>query len=134
MNKTIRIFGFILAVVSLSLGILVGEYPRLFVDISSALFVVIPSAGLMLSMFGWNAFFLPSSDLVYRRKIIDYWSRVTLLSAFIAVLCGFVNMLANLSDPKNIGPSLALIILSLLYTLLLRFFILEPLKSQTEGN
>ncbi len=52
----------------------------------------------------------------------------------VGTLIGLVQMLGNLSDPSNIGPAMAVALLTTLYGALLAYVILFPLASKLEKN
>ncbi len=52
----------------------------------------------------------------------------------IGTLIGLVQMLGELNDPKNIGPHMAIALLTTLYGALLSYMIMTPLASKIERN
>jgi hypothetical protein len=54
------------------------------------------------------------------------YSKVTWISAFMAVLLGAVAILAHIEDPQLLGPNFAVALLSLLYGVLIHYIIIIP--------
>jgi chemotaxis protein MotA len=52
----------------------------------------------------------------------------------IGTLIGLVQMLSELDNPSNIGPNMALALLTTLYGALLAFMVFTPLASKIERN
>ena len=59
-------------------------------------------------------------------------------SGLIGTLIGLVNMLANLDDPRSIGPAMAVSLLTLLYGVLISEVCVGPLisrlRNRVDGN
>ena len=64
------------------------------------------------------------------------WTARSLASAsgVIGSLIGFVNMLANLDDPKSIGPAMAVSLLTLLYAVLIAEGLIGPLINRLRNR
>ena len=75
-----------------------------------------------------------------QRSIRVLWTARSLASAsgVIGSLIGFVNMLANMDDPKSIGPAMAVALLTLLYAVLIGEGLIGPLinrlRNRVEGD
>ena len=61
-------------------------------------------------------------------SIINLLIKVTIVSGFIGGIIGFISMLTRLSNPSSIGPHMATILLSFLYSLSIAFFLLLPAR------
>lgn len=61
-------------------------------------------------------------------SIINLLIKVTIVSGFIGGIIGVISMLTRLSDPSSIGPHMATVLLSFLYSLSITFFLLLPAR------
>ena len=68
----------------------------------------------------------PKTSISYQ-QILSTFRLTTSASGVIGSLIGFVSMLANMDDPKNIGPAMAVALLSALYAVMLSELLLAPL-------
>ncbi len=130
-------------------GILMGGSIALFINLPSVAIVVgftvfftfaYHSAGKTLEAF-FTAFGkekLPADEAQQHLRVL--WTARSLASAsgVIGSLIGFVNMLANMDDPKNIGPAMAVALLTLFYAVLIAEGIVGPLinrlRNRVEGE
>jgi chemotaxis protein MotA len=67
-------------------------------------------------------------------KIIKVWIDVSPAMGMIGTLIGLVMMLGNMTDPKAIGPAMAVALLTTLYGALLANLIFGPMLSKMEYN
>ena len=61
------------------------------------------------------------------------WAEIAPAMGMIGTLCGLVGMLQNMSDPKAIGPAMAIALLTTLYGALLANVIAKPIAEKLEG-
>lgn len=61
------------------------------------------------------------------------WAEIAPAMGMIGTLCGLVGMLQNMSDPKAIGPAMAIALLTTLYGALLANCICKPIAEKLEG-
>ena len=124
-SRTARLIGLLLLSGTLLLVLGSSTAPSIFLDIPSLLFVTGSTCGLLLLVFGSDAFGLILGCLTQaspsRRKLARCMQALYLGASFaigfgfLGTLIGMVLMLASLSDPSQIGPSTAMAILSQLY-------------------
>ncbi len=128
-------FGLFLTVSVLLMGILLGGSPRVFWDATSGFLVVGVTAGLLVvthglpatlkSLFGGlGRLIMPSrfepwmpEESKAAANIASSAIRFSLLSAVLGGLISFVAMLQNLTDPSQIGPAMAVMMLTAFYAL-----------------
>ena len=130
-------------------GIVMGGSLGLFIDMASLAIVsgvtvfftfahhsVGETFGALRAAFGSDT--VPSHAAQRHLRVL--WTARSLASAsgVIGSLIGFVKMLANLDDPKSIGPAMAIALLTLLYAVLIGEGLLGPLinrlRNRTEGE
>ena len=127
------------------LGITLGGELRLFIDLPSIAIVsgltvfltfAYHQAGKSLNAFltAFGSGQLSPSEA--QEKIRILWTARGLASAsgVVGCLIGFVNMLANLDDPKSIGPAMAVSLLTLLYAVLISEVLLGPLINRVRNR
>ena len=61
------------------------------------------------------------------------WADIAPAMGMIGTLCGLVGMLQNMSDPKAIGPAMAIALLTTLYGALVANVIAKPIAEKLEG-
>ena len=61
------------------------------------------------------------------------WAEIAPAMGMIGTLCGLVGMLQSMSDPKAIGPAMAIALLTTLYGALLANVIAKPIAEKLEG-
>mgnify|MGYP001295498538 CR=1 FL=1 len=61
------------------------------------------------------------------------WADIAPAMGMIGTLCGLVGMLQNMSDPKAIGPAMAIALLTTLYGALVANCIAKPIAEKLEG-
>ncbi len=69
-----------------------------------------------------------NAALMYRS-----WADIAPAMGMIGTLCGLVGMLQNMSDPKAIGPAMAIALLTTLYGALVANVIAKPIAEKLEG-
>ncbi len=67
-------------------------------------------------------------------SILRKASEISPAMGLIGTLIGLVQMLGNLDDPSNIGPAMALALLTTLYGAILAYMFFAPLASKLERN
>ncbi len=105
-----------------------------FIDIPSLIFVVIPTLGLAIGNFSWKTYkktwLIPfgnpenyeQSELIETHKCVNYMGNMFIIMGLIGSLIGVVLILQNLDDPKKIGPAVAITIMTLFYSVILKGF------------
>jgi len=127
---------FATAAMSLSGGII------LFINIPSILVVFGISYFMGVATFGWKDFNLAIKALfvVFQKKVpcwlelkhlnmIESMRSYILLSGLFGVITGAIGLLANLDDPRVIGPALAVMLLTIYLSIFLILFLCQPALS-----
>ena len=70
---------------------------------------------------------LSSSDLREAEMVLELIRRLYIGTGMLGFLIGMVNMLANMDDPRQIGPAMAVAYLSLMYGVIFAEFMTHPL-------
>jgi flagellar motor component MotA len=122
-------------VVMVTLTALAMETPLAFVNIPSILIVfgliiggTLASGRKICSVGG--VFFKknPTTEELWSASdTYRYMKDLAIGAGIVGTLIGLVLMLKNLEDPTQIGPSMAVALLTLLYSVMLRYFIFDPL-------
>ncbi len=111
-----------------------GSFVPLFVDAPSVIIVIIPA--LVVSIFGTSfRTFGKSLKIVYSKAapkdeaeteqcalFFMLLGNIAVIGGVIGTLIGGVIMLQNLDDPKQIGPALAIAVLTAFYGAVVKFF------------
>ncbi len=130
-------------------GILMGGRLGLFIDPPSVAIVfgitffftfAYHSAGQFFAALtkGFGREPVPANEAQQHIRVL--WTARTLATAsgVIGSLIGFVNMLANMDDPKSIGPAMAVALLTMLYAVILAEGLFGPLinrlRNRMEGE
>ena len=127
-----KIIGYI---VSFTLIALAMEDPLIFVNIPSVLIVFGLTFGGLLAggrniiqfcsaLFDKNA---SPSQLHDAHETAHEAGNYAIGSGFVGTLIGAILMLGSLTDPAAVGPSMAIAILTVLYAVLLKYFIFTPI-------
>ncbi|MCU0848411.1 MAG: MotA/TolQ/ExbB proton channel family protein [Spirochaetes bacterium] len=137
----IVIIGILVALAILASGILfAGGSLLLFWDLPSALIVLGFDFGALLVCDGIKPFWLGLSslftkqvrgtkaELVAAAEIFGLMSRCSIGGGFIGLIMGVVMLLVNLMDPKNIGPYMAVAVITVLYGMMLAYLFFIPVK------
>jgi flagellar motor component MotA len=105
-------------------------------DLPSFIFVGIFPFLFVSTLYGFKdmalAFSIPfkkentQDSLIKALAFIQKYGYITWISGLIAVIIGFIGMMANLDDPAAIGPNLALCVISLLYSGIINVLIVIP--------
>ena len=105
-----------------------------FVDLPSLIIVVIPTLGLAIGNFSWKTYkktwSIPfgnpenyeQSELIATHKCVNYMGKMFVIMGLIGSLIGVVLTLQTLDDPKMIGPAVAISIMTLFYSVILKGF------------
>ena len=128
-----KIIGYILIFTLIALAM---EDPLIFVNIPSALIVVGLTFGGLLAggrnigqfcsvLFDKNA---SPSQLMDANETAHDAGNYAMGSGFVGTLIGAILMLGSIEDPVAIGPSMAIAILTVLYAVLLKYFIFTPIS------
>ena len=105
-----------------------------FIDLPSLIIVVIPTLGLAIGNFSWKTYkktwSIPfgnpenyeQSELIETHKCVNYMGNMFVIMGLIGSLIGVVLTLQTLDDPKMIGPAVAISIMTLFYSVMLKGF------------
>ena len=105
-----------------------------FIDLPSLLIVVIPTLGLAIGNFSWitykKTWSIPfgnpenyeQSELIETHKCVNYMGNMFVIMGLIGTLIGVVLLLQNLDDPEMVGPAVAIAIMTLFYSVILKGF------------
>ena len=130
---------FIVAIIFTGASITVFIYPE------SIIIVVFAPAFLTIAVYGLPTF-ARSFKIAFREatasrkelqtgiKLFGALQRYLLLTGLITTMIGLVAMLANLVDATQIGPNLALALITLLYSLIFIFAVALPFKNALESK
>ncbi len=129
----------------LLMGIMLGGELRLFIDWPSLMMTVgggfifcygvhSPSAlNEALRMANGSGSVSPADAQRYD-AVLETFSNTLIASGVIGTLIGMVNMLANMDEPKHIGPACAVAILTLLYAAILSGVVINPLRGRLKSR
>lgn len=132
-----KLIGLIISLASLSLVLLLGGTPFMYLDL--------PSLVLMIGIFFGGAIFgygnkifsyirssrqqrISSSELFATLDFYNYLTRLTLYAGMLAFILSTVLILAQSNDTTAIGPSIALSLLTCLYSSVISYLIIQPIK------
>ena len=103
-----------------------------FVHLPSLLLIVIPPVGLTIGNFSWETYkktwSIPfgnpenfeQSELIETHKCVKYMGNMFVIMGLVGPLIGIVLMLQNKDDPKMAAPEIAIAIMSLFYSVILK--------------
>lgn len=77
--------------------------------------------------YSWKAA-IPSKELFKVLEFYNYLTKLTLTASIIAFLAGAILILLNFDQAAEIGPSLAMLILTNLYAVTLSYLVIQPIK------
>lgn len=102
--------------------------PAMFLNLPAFLLSIVVPFFIMVGMYGLEAltFYWKRGDI--KNQMIDQWSRMVIAGGITGSLLGIVDMLANMRDPKAIGPALAVALLPILYAFTSKLFLLDPFR------
>lgn len=132
-----KIIGYILSFTLIALAM---EDPTVFINIPSVLIVFgLTIGGLLASgrkiitfcsvIFDKHA----SSSQLHEAQDTAYAAgNYAIGSGYVGTLVGVVLMLGSLTDPAAVGPSMAVALLTVLYAVLLKYFIFTPIQGGLE--
>ena len=107
-------------------------YLLYFVHLPSLLLIVIPPVGLTIGNFSWETYkktwSIPfgnpenyeQSELRETHKCVNYMGNMFVIMGLVGPLIGIVLMLQNKDDPKMAAPEIAIAIMSLFYSVILK--------------
>jgi len=137
----IVLIGIIVTLAVFATGILIaGGSLLLFWDLPSVLIVLGLDLGALLVCDGIESFRLGLSsifakhvictkaELVDAAEIFGLMSRCSIGGGIIGMIMGVVMLLVNITDPKNIGPYMAVAIITVLYGMMLAYLFFTPVK------
>ena len=115
MNK---IVGFALIIISIGMAMALGGDLKAFVDVPSVIMVFGISLGGLIARHGFGAV-KQLFDGQNNQGPIETLVNTALLAAIIASLVATVALLSNMGSPTDIGPALAVSMLSTLYAVII---------------
>lgn len=115
------IAGYILAIFLLFSAIVIGAPFKTFYDPPTAALLFGGTAGLLITLLKGLSF----KHLTWLGMPTTIFSCVT---GFTIVMIGTITLLINLEDPASIGPSMAVCLLGIFYTLLIMALVSVPLE------
>ena len=107
-------------------------YLLYFVHLPSLLLIVILTVGLTIGSFSWGTYkktwSIPfgnpgnfeQSELIETHKCVKYMGNMFITMGLVGPLIGIVLMLQNKDDPKMAAPEIAIAIMSLFYSVILK--------------
>ena len=107
-------------------------YLLYFVHLPSLLLIVIPPVVLTIGSFSWvtykktwsipfgNPENFEQSELIETHKCVKYMGNMIVIMGLVGPLIGIVLMLQNKDDPKMAAPEIAIAIMSLFYSVILK--------------
>lgn len=132
-----KLIGLLISLTTFTLLLLLAGFPFMFIDIPSLVIMT----GILLggAIFGYgNHIFsyiryskqdrISSSELFATLDFYNYLSRLTLYAGTLSFAIASVLILAQSTEVKSIGPSIALSLLSCLYGMVLSYLIIQPIK------
>ena len=129
------ILGFILMTVLIAIGLIQTTQLGYYVDIGSAIVTVGVTVFALLMSYGSGfgsavkAVFSRESDARSLKLAVAVFERgrsYAVVSGALGSVVGMVIVLKNLDDPSQLGPELAMCLLTLLYGLALAYLVLLP--------
>ena len=140
-----RLIGYICGLSVLLMGIMLGGEVHLFIDWPSLAitvgggfafcFAVHSPAELNRALSLANGADSVSEDDFQRHDaVLETLSNTFIAAGVAGSLIGMVNMLANMDDPKSIGPACAVSILTILYAALLSGLLVTPMRGRLRGR
>ena len=105
-----------------------------FLDMPSLLLIVIPTISLTIGNFSWKTYKktweipfgnpenFDQSELIETHKCVNYMGNMFVIMGLVGNLIGVVLLLQNLDDPEMVGPSVAIAIMTLFYSVILKGF------------
>lgn len=136
---------FVLGIGSILLGILLGGELNLFFD-SPSLTIVLGTTFFFSFAYhsvgettkavaaGFSNESLPAAEAHKHINVLSTMRVLAAASGLVGTLIGLVNMLANMDDPRSIGPAMAVAILTLFYGVLIAELCLGPLISRLRNR
>ena len=134
-----KFLGFFIVLFSLALAMSITGNLLIFIDVPSVLIIAGVTVGGMILGYGFNVFKLFSLPLKQNSSLLKehYFQIISLYqliinlalgAAVLAIIIALVKILSNLADPKQIGPALAIALLSAFYAVGLVLVFVLPLK------
>ena len=105
-----------------------------FLDLPSLIIVVIPTLGLSIGNFSWKTYkktwsipfgnpeHYEQSELIETHKCVNYMGNMFVIMGLIGSLIGVVLILQNIDEPKMVAPAVAIAIMTLFYSVILKGF------------
>ena len=136
-----RFVGLTVGIMLILMGIMLGGELHLFIDYPSLAitvgggfafcFAVHSPADLKAALRAahGNAA-ISREEFQHHDAVLETFSNTTLASGAVGTLIGVVNMLANMDDPKSLGPACAVAVLTVLYAAIISGMIIMPLRGR----
>lgn len=131
-----KILGYILALVSLTLFPVFGGEYKLFLDIPSVMILFLPYIGLTCAKFGKNYLAFWKLESSQRNEFIQWSNKVITELGWFGVLSGFVicfgtyddNFMKLPDDISSLFKAISVCLLPLVYTSLFKILVLYPFR------
>ena len=126
-----KLIGLIISLASLSLVLLLGGTPFMYLDLPSLVLMIGIFFGGAIFGYGNKIFSYIRSSRKQRNSSLDFYNyltRLTLYAGMLAFILSTVLILAQSNDAKAIGPSIALSLLTCLYSSVISYLIIQPIK------
>jgi len=127
----------------------INTHINLFINLPSAVIVVGCSLTFTLAYHSADRVFkaliaalsdgkLNRNESLQHQSVLSTMRTITSASGVIGTLIGLVSMLAQMDDPKSIGPAMAVALLTALYAVIIAEFLIAPLinrlKTRTDSD
>ncbi len=141
----IRITGYLIAFSVLLLGIMLGGELHLFIDYPSLAITLGAGFGFCFAVHSprelISALRVAAADGDVSREafqrhdpVLETFFNTSIAAGVLGTLIGCVNMLANMDDPKSIGPAFAVALLTLLYSAVIAGGLILPLRGRLRSR
>ena len=132
-----KLVGIIICFASMFLLMLLGGSITMFIDVPSVVIMFGVLLGGAIFGYGNNIFTfikysnsdrISSSQLFATLDFYNYLTRLSLYAALVAFILSAAFILGLEPDSKQIGPSIAMSLLTCFYGLVFSYFVIQPLK------
>ena len=134
------LLGICLFIVIVIITILVGASLSNFIDLASFVFVIITNISILISTNSFKDFWYGVQLLIFNNKEVDIFRLTESMKIFgllqkssigisiLGFLIGLISVLSHLSEPSMIGPSIAVALLIVFYSILVSLVVISPAK------
>lgn len=131
------VLGLIMLILGMELGGAVGlfiDYPSLIIVLGTTCFFTFAHHTVRGTVAAFKAALssqaVTAEEVRRHERVLSTMRILASAAGVLGSLIGFVNMLANLDDPKNIGPAMAVAMLTLFYGVIIAELCIGPLISR----